>query len=66
VVSLQDRIKNSLNEARMLMLGAMVPLALGLLLLMLLFFFGLWFGLTLYHRKQHGRPAAVRLQHRTG
>jgi hypothetical protein len=41
-------------------------LALGLSLLMLLFFFGLWFGLTLYHRKQHRRPAPILEPHRAG
>ena len=34
-------------------------LSLGLSVLMLLFFFGLWFGLTLYHRTQHHRQAAI-------
>ena len=35
------------------------PFSLGLSVLMLLFFFGLWFGLTLYHRTQHHRQAAI-------
>ena len=39
-------------------------LALGLSVLLLLYFFGLWFGLTLYHRLQHRRPAALLRAHR--
>src|SRR5205814_10213881 len=39
-------------------------LALGLAVLLLLFFFGLWFGVTLYHRLQHERPAALLRPHR--
>ena len=41
-------------------------LALGLAVLMLFFFFGLWFGLTLYHRRQHERPLAHLTPHRAG
>jgi hypothetical protein len=41
-------------------------LALGLSVLLLLFFFGLWFGLTQYHRMQHERPPALLKPHRAG